>query len=43
MFYDMVKESGEYIRQRTPQLPSIGVILGSGLGGQLPGDESSWN
>ncbi|MDO5422693.1 MAG: purine-nucleoside phosphorylase [Eubacteriales bacterium] len=33
MFYDMVKESAEYIRQKTERRPTIGVILGSGLGG----------
>lgn len=33
MFYDKVKESAEYIRERINETPLIGVILGSGLGG----------
>lgn len=33
MFYDMVKESAEYIKTKIRTAPSIGVILGSGLGG----------
>lgn len=33
MFYDMVKESAEYIKTKIHTAPSIGVILGSGLGG----------
>ena len=33
MFYDLVEESAAYVRQRLPLLPSMGVILGSGLGG----------
>lgn len=33
MFYDKVKKSAEYIRERINEAPLIGVILGSGLGG----------
>lgn len=33
MFYDKLMESAEYIRERIKEAPSIGVILGSGLGG----------
>lgn len=33
MFYDKVKESAEYIQGKLSQAPSVGVILGSGLGG----------
>lgn len=32
MFYEKVRESAEYIMQRTQKAPSIGIILGSGLG-----------
>lgn len=32
MFYEKVKESAEYIMERTSQKPAIGIILGSGLG-----------
>ncbi len=32
MFYDKVKESAEYIKGITAQKPTIGIILGSGLG-----------
>lgn len=32
MFYDKVKESAEYIKERTSQQPVLGIILGSGLG-----------
>ncbi|MDO4337212.1 MAG: purine-nucleoside phosphorylase [Eubacteriales bacterium] len=33
MFYDKVKESADYIKGKISELPSVGVILGSGLGG----------
>lgn len=33
MFYDKLMESAEYIRERIKEAPTIGVILGSGLGG----------
>ena len=32
MFYEKVKESADFIRERTDKMPSLGVILGSGLG-----------
>ena len=32
MFYDKVKESSDYIRERVQESPEIGVVLGSGLG-----------
>lgn len=32
MFYERVKESADFIRERTDKMPSLGVILGSGLG-----------
>lgn len=32
MFYEKVKESADFIRERISKTPSIGVILGSGLG-----------
>lgn len=32
MFYEKVKESADYIMQRTSHRPTIGIILGSGLG-----------
>ena len=32
MFYDQIMESAAYIRGRIAQEPSIGVVLGSGLG-----------
>jgi purine-nucleoside phosphorylase len=31
-YYDKVKEAADAIRARVPQLPDIGVVLGSGLG-----------
>ena len=31
-FYDKVKESAEYVESRCKERPSIGIILGSGLG-----------
>src|SRR5207249_1338108 len=31
-YYDEVKEAADAIRARVPQLPSIAVVLGSGLG-----------
>lgn len=33
MFYDKVTESAAYIRRRISQPPTVGIILGSGLGG----------
>lgn len=33
MFYEMVKESADYIRERIKEMPKTAVILGSGLGG----------
>lgn len=33
MFYDKVAESAEMIQSRTAQKPTVGIILGSGLGG----------
>ncbi|MCI9595178.1 MAG: purine-nucleoside phosphorylase [Lachnospiraceae bacterium] len=32
MFYEKVKESADFIRERIGQAPMVGVILGSGLG-----------
>lgn len=32
MFYDKIKESAEYIKTKIKEAPSIGVVLGSGLG-----------
>lgn len=32
MFYDMAAQSAAYIRERIPQNPTLGIILGSGLG-----------
>lgn len=32
MFYEKVKESADFIRERTDKMPYLGVILGSGLG-----------
>lgn len=32
MFYEKVKESADFIRERIDKVPSTGVILGSGLG-----------
>ncbi len=32
MFYEKVKESADFIRERIDKMPSTGVILGSGLG-----------
>lgn len=32
-FYDKVSASAAYIRARIPQAPTVGIILGSGLGG----------
>ncbi len=32
-FYEKVKESAEYVESRCGEKPSIGIILGSGLGG----------
>lgn len=32
MFYERLKESADYIRAKTSQRPTIGIILGSGLG-----------
>ena len=31
-FYEKVKESAEYVQSRMNQTPTIGIILGSGLG-----------
>ncbi len=31
-YYDQVKEAVDAIRSRVPEIPSIGVVLGSGLG-----------
>jgi len=31
-YYDQVKEAAEAIRSRVPEIPQIGVVLGSGLG-----------
>ena len=33
MFYDKVKKSADYIRERITEIPDIAIILGSGLGG----------
>ena len=33
MFYDKVKESADFIRERLSEMPETAVILGSGLGG----------
>lgn len=33
MFYDKVKESAEWIKKKIHEMPSVGVVLGSGLGG----------
>ena len=33
MFYDKVKESADFIRERLSEMPKTAVILGSGLGG----------
>ena len=33
MFYDMVKESADFIRSKIKEMPKTAVILGSGLGG----------
>lgn len=32
MFYDMAAQSAAYIQERIPQNPTLGIILGSGLG-----------
>ena len=32
-FYDKVSASAAYIRAHIPQTPTVGIILGSGLGG----------
>ena len=32
MFYDKVKESADFIRERLSEMPETAVILGSGLG-----------
>ena len=32
MFYDMINESADYIKARLTKLPSVGIVLGSGLG-----------
>ena len=32
-FYDKVSASADYIRQHAPLAPTVGIILGSGLGG----------
>ena len=32
-FYDKVSASAAYIRAHIPQAPTVGIILGSGLGG----------
>lgn len=32
MFYDMAAQSAAYIQERIPQTPTLGIILGSGLG-----------
>lgn len=32
MFYENIAESAEYIKERCAKLPTIGVVLGSGLG-----------
>ena len=32
-FYDKVSASVAWIREKTEQIPELGVILGSGLGG----------
>ena len=31
-YYDHVKEAADAIRARAPEMPSIGIVLGSGLG-----------
>ncbi len=33
MFYDKIRESAEYIKTKMQTVPTIGVVLGSGLGG----------
>ena len=33
MFYDKVKKSADYIRERISVVPETAIILGSGLGG----------
>ena len=33
MFYEKVKESSDYIREKLPEMPETAIILGSGLGG----------
>ncbi len=33
MFYDLIKESADYIREKIENMPKTAVILGSGLGG----------
>lgn len=32
MFYDKVLESAEFIKSRIPRAPTVGIVLGSGLG-----------
>ena len=32
MDYDSCKESADYIQQRAPIMPQLGIICGSGLG-----------
>ena len=31
-YYDQVKEAADAIRARVPEIPAIGIVLGSGLG-----------
>ena len=31
-YYDEVKEAADYIRSRVPEVPAVGIVLGSGLG-----------
>ena len=31
-FYDKVKESSDYVKSRMNQKPTIGIVLGRGLG-----------
>ncbi|MGN1002731.1 MAG: purine-nucleoside phosphorylase [Oscillospiraceae bacterium] len=33
MFYEQVSESAAFLKDRVPHIPTVGVILGSGLGG----------
>ena len=33
MFYEKVKESADYIREKLTEIPKTAIILGSGLGG----------